>query len=77
MFGQFNFFVSQVNDAAVMVWIHGGAFETGSSSIFLYNAEPLSAVGDVIVVSINYRLSTFGFLTTGKKVQNMTLTFVS
>ncbi|XP_038046539.1 cholinesterase 1-like [Patiria miniata] len=51
--------------AAVMVWIHGGGFSTGSSRELLYQGQPLVASGDVIVVSINYRLNAFGFLTTG------------
>ena len=47
----------------VMVFIHGGAFVSGSAS--LYNGEALSAVGDVVVVTINYRLAEFGFLNVG------------
>lgn len=44
----------------VMVWIHGGAFVNGSSGV--YDARWLVARGDIIVVSINYRLGTLGFL---------------
>ncbi len=51
-----------------MVWIHGGAFREGSGSQSDYNGEPLSAVGDVIHVNINYRLGPFGYLTTGKTI---------
>lgn len=46
----------------VMFWIHGGAFTGGSG------ADPLSDGGnpasreDIVVVNINYRLSTLGFL---------------
>ena len=46
----------------VMVWIHGGGFIIGSSN--LYEAGPLSLSGDVIVVTMNYRLNVFGFLCT-------------
>ena len=49
-----------------MVWIHGGGWQEDSGSQNDYNGEPLSAVGEVIHVNINYRLNTFGFLTTGK-----------
>ena len=44
----------------VMVWIHGGAFINGSSDI--YDARWLADRGDIIVVTINYRLGTLGFL---------------
>ena len=49
-----------------MVWIHGGGFSVGSGASANYNGNPLVALGDVIVVTINYRLNLFGFLTTGK-----------
>ena len=44
----------------VMVWIHGGAFVTGSASVFS-DPTPLVSKG-VIVVAINYRLGAMGFL---------------
>jgi len=44
----------------VMVWIHGGAFTGGTGSD--YDGAAIAAKGDVIVVTINYRLSAFGFL---------------
>jgi para-nitrobenzyl esterase len=44
----------------VMVWIHGGGFYSGSGGI--YGAERLAAQGDVVVVTLNYRLGVFGFL---------------
>jgi para-nitrobenzyl esterase len=43
-----------------MVWIHGGGFANGSGDI--YNARWLAAKGDIIVVTINYRLGALGFL---------------
>ncbi|XP_070546351.1 acetylcholinesterase-like [Ptychodera flava] len=48
----------------VMVWIHGGTFILGSGSCY-YNGTPLAAIGDVIVVTFNYRLGPLGFLSTG------------
>jgi para-nitrobenzyl esterase len=44
----------------VMVWIHGGALVTGESDD--YDATRLVEQGDVIVVTINYRLGELGFL---------------
>ncbi|MBN3512981.1 carboxylesterase/lipase family protein [Mycolicibacterium nivoides] len=44
----------------VMVWIHGGAFAGGSGDI--YDAGRLAARGGVVVVTVNYRLGTLGFL---------------
>ncbi|XP_013393137.1 carboxylesterase 1D [Lingula anatina] len=55
--------VSNTNRKAVMVWIHGGAFTIGGTSIYLFNEFVVQT--DVIVVSVNYRLGPFGFLTTG------------
>src|SRR4051812_29132598 len=46
----------------VMVWIHGGAFAVGSSSQPLFDGATLARHGDVVVVSINYRLGALGFL---------------
>lgn len=44
----------------VMIWIHGGGFISGSGRDF--DARALAARGDVVVVTINYRLGYFGFL---------------
>jgi para-nitrobenzyl esterase len=46
---------------AVMVWIHGGGFQTGSASEPRQDGEML-ARRNVVVVSMNYRLGVFGFL---------------
>src|SRR5579875_3145783 len=46
----------------VMVWIHGGAFEVGSGAQPRCEGAPLARRGDVVTVSINYRLGAFGFL---------------
>lgn len=56
----------------VMIWIHGGSNTSGSTSDFvpfpgfegmrLYDGHRLAQNGNVIVVTVNYRLNVFGFL---------------
>ena len=46
---------------AVMMFIHGGTYVSGSGNA--YPGAPLAVTGDVIVITINYRLGAFGFLT--------------
>jgi len=48
----------------VMVWIHGGAFGIGSGTTDMYSPVWLMDHG-VVIVTINYRLGAFGFLSTG------------
>ncbi|CAM3790178.1 carboxylesterase/lipase family protein [Tsukamurella strandjordii] len=46
----------------VMVFIHGGAYLMGSSATPLYYGNSLVTRGDVVFVSINYRLGSLGYL---------------
>lgn len=46
----------------MMFWIHGGGFTGGSGADSLSDGGNLASKEDVVVVSINYRLSTLGFL---------------
>jgi len=46
----------------VMVWIHGGALLNGSGSQSDYDGAQFAEQGDVILVTINYRLGVLGFL---------------
>ena len=47
----------------VMVWLHGGGFNDGSSHEQLaYDGRNLAESGDVVVVSVNHRLNVLGFL---------------
>ncbi|MEU0217788.1 carboxylesterase family protein [Streptomyces sp. NPDC006265] len=45
----------------VMVWIYGGAYKLGHSGSPGYDARHIAADGDVVVVSLNYRLGMEGF----------------
>jgi carboxylesterase type B len=47
---------------AVMVFIYGGAFIYGYNADPLYDGAYTAAYGDVVVVSMNYRLGALGFL---------------
>ncbi len=50
---------------AVMFYIHGGAYSTGSGSAAIYDGVNLCRRGDVVVVTINHRLNAFGYLYLG------------
>jgi para-nitrobenzyl esterase len=49
----------------VMVWIHGGGFDSGTGSTPWYDGSSFVTRGDVVVVSINYRLGALGFVHLG------------
>ncbi len=46
----------------VLVFVHGGAFRLGTSTAPTYDGSGLAARGDVVVVTLNYRLGALGFL---------------
>ena len=45
----------------VMVWIHGGGWSSGASSVGIYNGAGFAEKG-VVLVSVNYRMNEFGFM---------------
>ncbi|XP_064631092.1 cholinesterase 2-like isoform X2 [Lineus longissimus] len=53
------------NNLTVMVWIFGGGFYNGATTLDVYNGSMLAAANDVVVVSISYRTAVLGFLSTG------------
>lgn len=53
--------VNQRSDRAVMVWLHGGGFTSGSGASSLYDGINLARRGDVVVVTINHRLGALGY----------------
>ncbi|XP_029921540.1 bile salt-activated lipase [Myripristis murdjan] len=58
-------------DLPVMVWIYGGGFLVGGSmganflDNYLYSGQEIADRGDVIVVTLGYRVGTLGFLSSG------------
>ncbi|KAM9322390.1 bile salt-activated lipase [Pholidichthys leucotaenia] len=58
-------------DLPVMVWIYGGGFLAGGSmganflDNYLYDGQEVAERGNVIVVTVGYRVGTLGFLSTG------------
>jgi len=46
----------------VIFYIHGGAYSSGSGSSALYDGATLCRRGDAVVVTVNHRLSLFGYL---------------
>jgi len=46
----------------VMVWLHGGAYQSGGGNQVFYDGGNLAAHGDAVVVSVNYRLGALGYL---------------
>lgn len=63
-----NVWTPALNDGArrpVLVYIHGGGFNNGSGSDPLYDGGALCRRGDVVVVTLNHRLNTFGYLYLG------------
>ncbi len=47
---------------SVMVWIHGGAFFFGSGAEPFYDGDQIVTAGNVVLVTINYRIGALGFL---------------
>jgi len=59
-----NVWTPAADDAArpVLVWIHGGGFSWGSTLNDLYDGSQFARRGDIVVVSLQYRLGPFGWL---------------
>lgn len=53
-------------DRPVMLFIHGGGYQTGSGGVPLYDCEALAAATDTLVVNLNHRLNIFGYLYLGE-----------
>ncbi|MEU1179587.1 carboxylesterase family protein [Streptomyces sp. NPDC005820] len=46
----------------VLVWWHGGGFTSGSGGWDWYDGARLAALGDIVVVTANYRVGPLGYL---------------
>jgi len=46
----------------VVIWLHGGAWQSGGGAIDWYDGTRLASEGDVVVVNVNYRLAALGWL---------------
>nr|UFQ90038.1 acetylcholinesterase 7 [Pardosa pseudoannulata] len=46
---------------SVLVFIHPGAFITGATNMKMFDGSRFAEFGDVIIVTINYRLGSFGY----------------
>ncbi|XP_072020491.1 cholinesterase-like [Amphiura filiformis] len=55
-------------NAAVMLWIYGGGFVFGEGSSYSYNGIPISTINNIVYVTINYRVNSFGFFSLGDDV---------
>jgi para-nitrobenzyl esterase len=63
-----NVWTPGVNDGGrrpVMVWLHGGGFFVGSGSGDWYDGTNLARRGDAVVLTVNHRLGSLGFLHLG------------
>lgn len=46
----------------IMVWLHGGGYTSGSGGFLCYSGQELARKHDVVVVTVNHRLTVFGYL---------------
>lgn len=54
--------VADAQRRPVVVWLHGGAWQSGAGALDWYDGAALAARGDVVVVAPNYRLGPLGWL---------------
>ena len=57
----------------VLVWLHGGAWTSGSANLKRTEGHNLAKRGDVVVVAVNHRLGAFGYLHLAKLSANPTV----
>lgn len=57
----------------VVVWLHGGAWQSGAGALDWYAGARLAARGDLVVVAPNYRLGSLGWLAVAGETANVGL----
>ncbi|KRB02414.1 carboxylesterase [Lysobacter sp. Root690] len=60
-----NVFTPALRDGArrpILVYLHGGGYDSGSGSSPLYDGVNLCRRGDAVVITLNHRLNAFGYL---------------
>ena len=57
--------LSRAAKRPVMVWLHGGGFTSGSGSYTIYDGANMAHDHNVVFVTVNHRLNTFGFMYLG------------
>lgn len=57
----------------VVVWIHGGAWQSGAGAVPWYDGSRLANEGDVVVVAVNYRVAALGWLSLPGLTSNLGL----
>ena len=59
-----NVWTPALNDGGkrpVMVWLHGGGYAQGSGASAAYEGTNIARRGDVVAITVNHRLNTFGY----------------
>jgi para-nitrobenzyl esterase len=54
--------VGHASKRPVMVWLHGGGYTSGSGGFICYDGKELARKHDVVVVTVNHRLTALGYL---------------
>ena len=57
----------------VLVWLHGGAWQSGAGALDWYSGRQLAARGDIVVVAPNYRLGPLGWIAVKGETANLGL----
>lgn len=57
----------------VLVWLHGGAWQSGGGALAWYSGARLAERGDIVVVAPNYRLGPLGWIAFRGEAANLGL----